>query len=184
MGNIQDAKASELTAEHFSTKFTTEEVQKLAKNFKRLDKNGDGYLQKEEFMEIEALQQNPLVMRVLEVFDDDGNDQIDFSEFVAALSIFCSTDEEDNAAKSAFAFSIYDVNGDGYISNADLFQILKIMVGDNLNDIQLQQLVDRTIFAADKDKDGKLSEEEFFEFIKDSAIEEKLVIDLSQVYGL
>lgn len=32
-------------------------------------------------------------------------------------------------------------------------------VGSNLNDVQLQQLVDRTIIQGDKDKDGKLSYE-------------------------
>ena len=77
------------------------------------------------------------------------------------------------------AFDIYDVNGDGYISNGDLFRILKIMVGDNLTEIQLQQLVDRTILKADKDKDGKLSENEFKNFIADSDIQSKLVISLN-----
>ncbi|ETO14354.1 hypothetical protein RFI_23014 [Reticulomyxa filosa] len=79
-------------------------------------------------------------------------------------------------------FKIYDVNNDGYISNGDLFRILKIMVGDNLNDTQLQQLVDRTIFQADEDKDGKLSEEEFTKFIQGSEIESKLVIDLNNAH--
>ena len=126
-----------------------------------MDANNDGYLSKEEFLQIEALQQNPLVNRVLEIFDDDGNDKIDFSEFVEALSIFCANDDAEKEAKVKFAFRIYDVNNDGYISNGDLFRILKIMVGDNLNDTQLQQLVDRTILQADKDKDGKLSLAEF-----------------------
>ena len=40
---------------------------------------------------------------------------------------------------------------DGYISNGDLFQVMKMMVGDNLGDSQLQQLVDRQIVIADKD---------------------------------
>eukprot|EP00484_Ammonia_sp_Unknown_P024360 CAMPEP_0197044472 /NCGR_PEP_ID=MMETSP1384-20130603/20519_1 /TAXON_ID=29189 /ORGANISM="Ammonia sp." /LENGTH=57 /DNA_ID=CAMNT_0042475931 /DNA_START=33 /DNA_END=206 /DNA_ORIENTATION=+ len=53
------------------------------------------------------------------------------------------------------------------------------MVGDNLNDTQLQQLVDRTILQADKDKDGKLSVTEFQAFIAGSDIESKLVIDLA-----
>merc|ERR1711978_335021 len=101
---------------------------------------------KEEFLQIEALQQNPLVNRVLEIFDDDGNDHVDFSEFVQALSIFCSNEQEEKDAKVKFAFRIYDVNNDGYISNGDLFRILKIMVGDNLNDVQLQQLVDRPYY--------------------------------------
>jgi serine/threonine-protein phosphatase 2B regulatory subunit len=46
---------------------------------------------------------------------------------------------------------------DGYISNGELFQVLKMMVGNNLKDAQLQQIVDKTIIYADKDHDGKIS---------------------------
>lgn len=63
--------------------------------------------------------------------------------------------------RTAVTFRVYDVDGDGYISNADLFRVLKAMVGSNLNDVQIQQLVDRTILQGDKDKDGKLNYEEF-----------------------
>lgn len=50
---------------------------------------------------------------------------------------------------------------DGYISNGELFQVLKMMVGNNLKDTQLQQIVDKTIIHADTDGDGKISFEEF-----------------------
>jgi len=59
------------------------------------------------------------------------------------------------------AFKIYDMDGDGYISNGELFQVLKMMVGNNLKDTQLQQIVDKTIINADTDGDGKISFEEF-----------------------
>lgn len=36
-----------------------------------------------------------------------------------------------------------------------------MMVGDNLNDVQLQQIVDKTILEGDEDKDGRISFEEF-----------------------
>ena len=62
---------------------------------------------------------------------------------------------------SPVAFQVYDMDGDDYISNGELFQVLKMMVGDNLDDTQLQQIVDKTILEADKDKDGKISFEEF-----------------------
>ena len=61
----------------------------------------------------------------------------------------------------AVAFRIYDMDNDGFISNAELFQVLKMMVGNNLKDTQLQQIVDKTICFADKDEDGKISFEEF-----------------------
>ena|SRR6218665_2202039 len=59
------------------------------------------------------------------------------------------------------AFQVYDVDQDGFISNGDLFRVLKMMVEDNLKDYQLQQLVDKTIIYFDRDKDGKLSFKEF-----------------------
>jgi len=48
---------------------------------------------------------------------------------------------------------------DGYISNGELFAVLKMMVGSNLKDTQLQQIVDKTIINADKDGDGKINYE-------------------------
>ncbi|KAG8898932.1 Calcineurin subunit B [Tulasnella sp. 403] len=62
---------------------------------------------------------------------------------------------------SNFAFKVYDMDRDGFISNGELFLVLKMMVGNNLKDAQLQQIVDKTIMEADKDGDGKLSFEEF-----------------------
>lgn len=53
------------------------------------------------------------------------------------------------------------MDGDGFISNGELFQVLQMMVGDNLTEVQLQQIVDKTILEADQDKDGKINFEEF-----------------------
>lgn len=36
-----------------------------------------------------------------------------------------------------------------------------MMVGNNLKDTQLQQIVDKTILFADKDEDGRINFEEF-----------------------
>ena len=62
------------------------------------------------------------------------------------LAALYGTDEE---RKLQFAFKIYDIDEDGYITNGELFTVLKMMVGNNLTDLQLQQLVDRTIIKAD-----------------------------------
>lgn len=53
-----------------------------------------------------------------------------------------------------------------------------MLVGDNLKDIQIQQLADRTILAADKDKDGKISFEEFVEFVQDMKIGDLFSVNL------
>ena len=97
--------------------------------------------------------------RVIAVLDKNKDGNISFLEFVQGLnSLSAGASQEE---KLRFAFAIYDINGDGYISNGELFTVLKMMVGNNLNDVQLQQLVDRTIIKADTDFDGKISFEEF-----------------------
>ncbi len=42
----------------------------------------------QEFMSIPELQQNPLVQRVIDIFDTDGNGEIDFKEFIGGISQF------------------------------------------------------------------------------------------------
>lgn len=72
---------------------------------------------------------------------------------------------------AAVAFKVYDVDQDGFISNGELFQVLSLMVGANLTDEQLQQIVDKTIMYADTDGDGKVSFEEFCEVVGNSEVD-------------
>ena len=113
-------------------------------------------------------------MRVIAVLDKNKDGSISFLEFVQGLNALSAGSSQEE--KLRFAFQIYDINNDGYISNGELFQVLKMMVGSNLNDVQLQQLVDRTIIKADKDMDGKISFEEFTDMVKDLDVIDKLTI--------
>ncbi len=96
-------------------------------------------------MSVPELKENPLVKRVVDVFDDDLSGEVDFKEFVLGLAHFAVVQEQEIDRKLRFAFRIYDIDRDGYISNGELFEVLKMMVGKNLNDNQLQQIVDKTI---------------------------------------
>lgn len=55
-----------------------EEIKRLGKRFKKLDLDNSGSLSVDEFMSLPELQQNPLVQRVIELFDTDGNGEVDF----------------------------------------------------------------------------------------------------------
>lgn len=66
---------------------------------------------------------------------------------------------------------------DGYISNGELFLVLKMMVGNNLKDQQLQQIVDKTIMEADTDEDGKISFAEFSAMVESTDVSKQLVLD-------
>lgn len=129
-------------------------------------------------MAIPDLEHNPLVRRVVDTIDSNKSGEVDFIEFIQALSMFAKSSQKAEEEKYRFTFNLYDVDGDGYISNSDLFQILKAMVGNNLNDVQLQQLVDRTMRQGDKDVDGKLSYEEFLTMVKPHDLGDKLKLDV------
>jgi len=156
--------------------FDAEEIKRLGKRFKKLDLDNSGSLSVEEFMSLPELQQNPLVQRVIELFDTDGNGEVDFKEFIEGVSQFSV--KGDKLSKLRFAFKIYDIDGDGYISNGELFQVLKMMVGNNLKDTQLQQIVDKTIINADADGDGKISFEEFCTVVGTLDVHKKMVVDV------
>lgn len=92
-------------------------------------------------MSLPELQQNPLVQRVIDIFDADGNGEVDFKgsdrfdsvscklitffwsflEFIQGVSQFSV--KGDKLSKLRFAFRIYDMDNDGYISNGELFQV-------------------------------------------------------------
>uniref|UniRef100_A0A6G1SDW9 Calcineurin subunit B type 1 n=1 Tax=Aceria tosichella TaxID=561515 RepID=A0A6G1SDW9_9ACAR len=159
-----------------SSTFEQDEIKRLGKRFRKLDIDNSGTLTVEEFMNLPELKQNPLVKRVIEIFDEDGNGEVDFKEFLLGISQFSV--KGDKMAKLRFAFRIYDIDNDGYISNGELYQVLKVMVGNNLRPSQLQQIVDKTILYADKDEDGRVSFEEFCAMVGNTDIHEKMVVDI------
>lgn len=87
------------------------------------------------------------MQRVIDIFDEDGNGEVDFKgiqslnhrsanyfqfifltknlfyslEFIQGVSQFSV--KGDKESKLRFAFRIYDMDNDGYISNGELFQV-------------------------------------------------------------
>ncbi|KAI3384770.1 hypothetical protein SNEBB_007007 [Seison nebaliae] len=159
--------------------FEPDEIRRLGRRFQKMDKDQSGALSCEEFLAIPELSDNPLVSRVIDIFDADGNGEVDFKEFIEGVSLFSV--KGDKMDKLRFAFKIYDMDKDGFIGNGELFQVLKMMVGSNLKDAQLQQIVDKTIINADKDGDGMISFEEFVAVVGESLrdnLEESMSIQI------
>ncbi|XP_016336019.1 calcineurin subunit B type 1-like [Sinocyclocheilus anshuiensis] len=129
--------------------FDADEIKRLGKRFKKLDLDNSGSLSVSVFF---------------------------LAEFIEGVSQFSV--KGDKEQKLRFAFRIYDMDKDGYISNGELFQVLKMMVGNNLKDTQLQQIVDKTIINADKDGDGRISFEEFCIVVGGLDIHKKMVVDV------
>jgi len=174
MGNEQSLSREE---SHSIAQFNERDIKRLYNRFRALDQDKNGQLDPSEILGVAELTENPLVQRVISVFDVDGNGTVSFIEFLVGLAKLAAGTSEEQ--KLNFAFGIYDVNKDGYISNGDLFHVMKMMVGDNLSDEQLQQLVDRQIVSADKDGDGMLDFKEFKDAVKDIEVAQQLSIDIS-----
>lgn len=113
---------------------------------------------------------------MIAIFDEDGGGDVDFQEFVSGLSAFSSKGNKEEKLK--FAFKVYDIDRDGYISNGELFIVLKMMVGSNLKDQQLQQIVDKTIMEADLDRDGKISFEEFQKMVENTDVSMSMTLGM------
>jgi serine/threonine-protein phosphatase 2B regulatory subunit len=155
--------------------FDREEVDRLRKRFMKLDKDNSGTIERDEFLSLPQISSNPLATRMIAIFDEDGGGDVDFEEFVSGLSAFSNKGNKEQ--KLRFAFKVYDIDRDGYISNGELFIVLKMMVGSNLKDQQLQQIVDKTIMEADLDKDGKISFEEFTKMVENTDVSLAMTLD-------
>ncbi|EEQ36584.1 putative calcineurin subunit B [Clavispora lusitaniae] len=157
------------------TNFDREEIDRLRKRFMKLDSDGSGTIDKNEFLAIPGISSNPLAQRLMDVFDEDNDGTIDFQEFITGLSAFSGKTSRDE--KLRFAFKIYDIDQDGFIATGELFIVMKMMVGKNLSDAELQQVVDKTIMENDRDGDNKLSFEEFRNAVDSTSVANVLTLN-------
>ncbi|OAA64610.1 calcineurin b subunit [Niveomyces insectorum RCEF 264] len=172
MGNTTSAVLDNIVQ---TSNFDRDEVERLKKRFMKLDKDNSGTIERDEFLSLPQIASNPLATRMIAIFDEDGGGTVDFQEFVTGLSAFSSKGNKEQ--KLRFAFKVYDIDRDGYISNGELFIVLKMMVGNNLKDQQLQQIVDKTIMEADLDQDGKISFEEFTRMVENTDVSISMTLD-------
>jgi len=159
---------------------TDAQYQAFQEAFELFDKNGGGTIDAAELQktldDCGIYVNGDDLVEIMLSLDHDGNGEVDFREFIEGVSQFSV--KGDKESKLKFAFRIYDMDNDGTISNGELFQVLKMMVGNNLKDTQLQQIVDKTILFADKDEDGKISFDEFCAVVGNTEVHKKMVVDV------
>ena len=71
-----------------------------------------------------------------------------------------------------------DIERGTHFSSEEI-QRLKMMVGGNLKDQQLQQIVDKTIMEADKNGDGKIDFSEFLDMVNNTDVAKQLTLGVS-----
>ena len=78
--------------------------------------------------------------------------------------------------KLHFAFRMYDLNGNDYISKEELLAVLTMLVGSNIKTEQLLSIAERTIMEADMDNDNLISFDEFAKVMERTDVEQKMSI--------
>lgn len=168
------------------TNFTATEVSALYKHFIKISQSltPDGLIDIQEFRAVLGVQDSPFINRVFAAFDQDGDANVDFVEFVLGLSALSpvATIEE----KAAFCFKIYDIDGNGQIEKPELTEVLSYSLGTNsavkIPEQQLQRIIDATFRAMDTNGDGMISFEEFKEqALRNQSILNCVTLDVSRL---
>ncbi|NXO26962.1 EFCB1 protein, partial [Cisticola juncidis] len=124
--------------------------------------------------------------RVFSIFDKSNNGYITVVDWVEGLAVLLRGTLEE---KMKYCFAVYDLNGDGYISREEMFQMLKnsllIQPADEEPDEGVKDLVEIALkkmastyllvpfLLQDYDHDGKLSFADFEQAVRD----EKLLLE-------
>jgi len=151
-----------------SSHFDRTQVERLYEMFKVISASGDddGLIDKSEFQRALGLKRNLFVDRMFELFDTDGDKNINFSEFIAGLS--CFTLRAKQAEKARFSFRMYDFNGDDKIDKQELGRMLAATIEDNKLNVtpeQAKKLIDDTFEEANTATPGFIVFEEYLTMV-------------------
>jgi predicted ferric reductase/Ca2+-binding EF-hand superfamily protein len=113
-----------------------------------------------------GLKSEYLAKRVLAAFDQNRDGVIQREEFLEGVrKLVFGTDRE----KLAFAFRVHDHDGDGFLVQDELYRMIAISLAENEVAERASQPADRLanalFLAADHDRDGRISFEEFAEVV-------------------
>ncbi|CAO3672433.1 unnamed protein product [Umbelopsis vinacea] len=116
--------------------------------------------------------------RLYAAFDVDNNKQIDFREFVDGLSVFMKGTPEE---KLELSFKLYDMDHDGYLTQAELERVmtqLSLTFSNEDQTNEIRELISRMFEDVDVNGDGKLTLHEY----KLSAMKEPLIVDFLEQF--
>ncbi|CAA7056901.1 unnamed protein product [Microthlaspi erraticum] len=128
------------------------------------DANGDGQMSYEEFFKI--MTKVELQYLINEV-DPYGNSTIDFKELLNLMAKKMKDNDLEKKLKEAF--TIFDVDQNGFISTAELHEVMNNL-GQKLTNEEAKEI----IFEADANGDGQMSCEEFLKIMTKAELHDKI----------
>ncbi|ELT92862.1 hypothetical protein CAPTEDRAFT_169349 [Capitella teleta] len=141
---------------------TPDQIAEVQEVFSLFDKDGDGnILPKEAGAVLRSLGYNPSQAEIDKIVDDfeaDGGESLDFSEFLAMLPQIQKTGDSEEEVEEAFR--VFDKESNGFLSAAELRHIMTNM-GEKLTDEE----VDEMISCADTDSNGEINYKDFIKML-------------------
>lgn len=135
-----------------------EQIAEFKEAFSLFDKDGDGSITTSELGNVmQSLGQNPTEAELQDMIgelDTDGSGTVDFPEFLSLMAR--KMRDMDSEEEIREAFRVFDEDGIGYISAAELRHVMTNL-GEKLTDEE----VDEMIKEADSNSDGQVNYEEF-----------------------
>ncbi|XP_028968404.1 frequenin-1 [Galendromus occidentalis] len=148
--------------------FTEKEIRQWHKGF--VKDCPSGHLTEQGFLRIYKLffpkgDPSKFTSLIFRVFDENKDGAIEFEEFIRALSVTSRGNVEE---KLDWAFRLYDVDSDGYITREEMYNIVDAiyqMLGSQANSDEEspRERVDKIFEQLDKNHDNQLTLDEFKE---------------------
>ena len=149
-----------------ASRLSSEESAQIRNIFYNIDEDKNGYISYEDFRKYlvneydidDVIENEEELQKGFESVDIDHNNQIDYTEFIAANldeKIFLKTE------KLKEAFRIFDINDNGAIKRDDIIRVMKLENVSNKNEI-----ADKIIEENDFDKDGKINFKDFIQIME------------------
>ncbi|XP_037692594.1 EF-hand calcium-binding domain-containing protein 1-like [Choloepus didactylus] len=144
----------------------------VGKTHERLDKIGlDRNAFRGILYSVFGMTDDMLMNRVFFAFDKDKDNRINVKEWVKGLSVFLRGTFEE---KLKFCFEVYYWNGDGYISQEEIFDMLKNSLHQQSSEEEteegIKELVDIILKKMDYDNDGKISFADFEKAVREDRL--------------
>ncbi|XP_022049546.1 recoverin-like [Acanthochromis polyacanthus] len=179
MGNSKSGAVSKEILEDLklNTKFSETEIVQWYENFKR--QCPTGRISKEEFQTIYSKffpesDAQTYAQHVFRSFDTNDDGTLDFKEYIIALHM---TSTGKTTRKLEWAFSLFDVDKNGYITKAEVKEIcssiFKLIPKDELADLPddentAEKRADKLWKFFDKGDDARVAEGEFIQGVLDN----------------
>ncbi|KAL8222501.1 UNVERIFIED_CONTAM: hypothetical protein K2H54_077105 [Gekko kuhli] len=152
------AAVREIRDGNMARHLTEEQLAEFKEAFCLFDKDGDGAITSKELGTVmRSLGHNPTeaeLQGMISEIDANGSGTVDFPEFLSLMAK--RTRDSDGEEEIRDAFRVFDKDGNGYISAAELRHVMT-----NLGEKMTEEEVEDMIKEADVDGDGRVNYEEF-----------------------